>query len=661
MNKRIGAFSAMFFLLLALTFGAPALAAQISCEKWNTWPFFERAGAADVSRCLKAGADVNARARDGWTPLHRAARFSKTPEIVAALLKAGADVNASARSGWTPLHMAAQFSDAPGIVTALVDAGAGVNARSRDGWTPLHVAAGQSKTPRIVAALVGAGARLKARNKRGWTPLHVAAGQNKTPEIAEVLVWGGADVNARDEIGWTPLHTAAQSNRTLGVVEVLLRAGVNVNARNTDEVTPLHMAAGQKKSSGIVAALLEAGADVNAPARDGWTPLHWAAQFSETSEIVATLLEAGADADARAGVLAEAENGVTPLHAAAQFNETPGVVEALLAAGANPAATTPTGKTPWDYARENAALAGMDVYWRLNEERFVSARAGGGDVSGDARSRLAAAQRALTQLGYNPGAADGVFGPRTGAAIRAFEERSELPVTGRFSEELARALLSAVLVARLSPVSSRALERKFVGSGFRVSSAGHVLTNAHVVQDCAELRVPPLGRVRLLAREDSSGLALLRGPEGTFARFRQGRGIRPGARVLVVGYPVQNLFASEAIVRTGGVRALADPGDDRRLIQITAPVQPGSSGGPVLDAAGNLVGVVVSRSNVQGMAQATDSFPQNVNFAVAARAARAFLDAEGVDYETTSSTDERKSSDVAAMGRRFTLPIECWK
>ena len=55
----------------------------------------------------------------------------------------------------------------------------------------------------------------------------------------------------------------------------------------------------------------------------------------------------------------------------------------------------------------------------------------------------------------------------------------------------------------------------------------------------------------------------------------------------------------------GNVSALAGPGDDRRLIQITAPVQPGNSGGPVLDSAGNAVGVAVAKLDAAAMARAT--------------------------------------------------------
>ncbi len=80
---------------------APATAA-VSCEKWNTRAFFKRASAADVSRCLQAGANINARDEDGLTPLHGAAILSKNPAVVDALLKAGANVNARDRAGKMP-------------------------------------------------------------------------------------------------------------------------------------------------------------------------------------------------------------------------------------------------------------------------------------------------------------------------------------------------------------------------------------------------------------------------------------------------------------------------------------------------------------------------------------------------------------------------------
>ena len=97
------------------------------------------------------------------------------------------------------------------------------------------------------------------------------------------------------------------------------------------------------------------------------------------------------------------------------------------------------------------------------------------------------------------------------------------------------------------------------------------------------------------------------------------------------------------------------------MIQISAPVQKGNSGGPVLDSAGNVVGVVVSKLDALRIARATGDIPQNVNFAVSAGTARAFLDSEGVAYATAPSDKPRAPEDVAAAARKFTVLVECWK
>ena len=277
---------------------------------------------------------------------------------------------------------------------------------------------------------------------------------------------------------------------------------------------------------------------------------------------------------------------------------------------------------------------------------------------GDVRDRIVEVQHTLARLGYAPGPADGVLNPETRRAIRAFQAAAGLRADGQLSERLESALLSAL---RTATPARRPLEPVSTGSGFRVTAEGHILTNAHVVRRCAEVRVPPAGAVAVAARDEASDLALLDGPAGgAVAAFRQGRGIRPGAGVIVVGFPLRGALASGAQVAVGNVSALAGPGDDRRLIQITAPVQPGNSGGPVLDSSGNAVGVVVSKLDAIAMARATGDIPQNVNFAVSAGAARAFLDSEGVAYETAPSDEVRAPDDVAAAARAFAVLIECW-
>ena len=80
----------------------------------------------------------------------------------------------------------------------------------------------------------------------------------------------------------------------------------------------------------------------------------------------------------------------------------------------------------------------------------------------------------------------------------------------------------------------------------------------------------------------------------------------------------------------------------------------------MLDAAGNVVGVVVAKLDAIQVARSTGDIPQNVNFAVSAGATRAFFDAEGVPYETAPSDEEIGAADVAAVARKLTVLFECW-
>ncbi len=302
--------------------------------------------------------------------------------------------------------------------------------------------------------------------------------------------------------------------------------------------------------------------------------------------------------------------------------------------------------------------------------KYQSAQPDAEDTS-DKRRRVARIQRRLASLGYDPGPVDGVLGRRTRAAIRKLQDREGLPVTGTISDDLEAALGSASRAVATAPSpASRPLAKASTGSGFYVSNQGHVLTNEHVVDECVEVRIAPSLVATVVARDQASDLALLRGRTGrvwgrtgrarAIAAFRQGRGIRPGDDIVVIGYPLPGLLASDAHVTTGTVSALAGPGDDRRFIQITAPVQPGNSGGPVLDTTGNIVGVVMAKLNAIKIARATGDIPQNVNFAIGAGTARAFLDAQSVPYEVAPSTDELKTADVFAEARRFTVLVECW-
>jgi S1-C subfamily serine protease len=203
------------------------------------------------------------------------------------------------------------------------------------------------------------------------------------------------------------------------------------------------------------------------------------------------------------------------------------------------------------------------------------------------------------------------------------------------------------------------------GSGFFISAQGHMLTNAHVIDGCRTIQVNMDGaraNATVVRKDETNDLALLRvevRQAPAFARFRGGPAIRPGDDVVVSGFPLPTVLQNGLNITTGNVSAMAGLGGNTALMQITAPVQPGNSGGPLLDMAGNVVGVIVSKLDAQRIARVTGDIPQNVNFAVQGAIARIFVEAGGQRVEEAPSARDLRAADVGEQSRNFTFQIEC--
>lgn len=141
------------------------------------------------------------------------------------------------------------------------------------------------------------------------------------------------------------------------------------------------------------------------------------------------------------------------------------------------------------------------------------------------------------------------------------------------------------------------------GTGFVVSANGHVVTNHHVIDGCVgDIKGNLTGEaamvLRVVSSDANNDLALLQAPSTTtfkdFARIRD-RSIRSGDSVIVIGFPFHGLLTSDFTVTTGIVSSLSGMRNDSRFLQISAPVQPGNSGGPLFDTTGQIVGVVTAK------------------------------------------------------------------
>jgi uncharacterized protein len=203
------------------------------------------------------------------------------------------------------------------------------------------------------------------------------------------------------------------------------------------------------------------------------------------------------------------------------------------------------------------------------------------------------------------------------------------------------------------------------GTAFYVARDGALITNNHVVAECSTMRISD-GHdgipVKVIATDPQRDLALLQAPSrvDAVALFRSDKS-KLGENVVVVGFPLSGLLSSQPIVTSGIISALAGMRDDQHEMQISAPIQPGNSGGPLFDSTGRIAGVVVATLDTVRLARVIGVVPENVNFAIKGDEARQFLTAHGVKVATADSGKELSTAVIAEQAVKMTVRLECWK
>src|SRR5271166_1607505 len=217
------------------------------------------------------------------------------------------------------------------------------------------------------------------------------------------------------------------------------------------------------------------------------------------------------------------------------------------------------------------------------------------------------------------------------------------------------ALCGLCVAASLDAVHGQSLSVSSSGSGFFVAGDGKVLTNNHVIDECSAIKIERPGfeaiNAFVAARDKSNDLALLRASikPATVPGFRSY--IRLGESVSVFGFPVPPVLASSGNFTVGTVTALAGPHDDSSLLQISAPVQPGNSGGPLIDKYGNIAGVIVGKIDAL----------QNVNFAIKSSIATNFLSSNRVTPNEGAISHELPTEEIADLANAFSVRVLCYQ
>jgi len=209
--------------------------------------------------------------------------------------------------------------------------------------------------------------------------------------------------------------------------------------------------------------------------------------------------------------------------------------------------------------------------------------------------------------------------------------------------------------------------RASTGTGF-VVARDRVLTNHHVIDGCNAITIrtangrtlPATMPARVDVQRDLALLAVPNDP-GPILPFRANP-VRRGESVVTYGFPLAGLLAAGPTLTTGEVSALAGLANNEQHFQISAPVQQGNSGGPLLDRQGHVMGVIVSKLNAQRIAQRTGDIPQNVNFAVKGTEALGFLRRAGVEPTLRESAPtELSAAEVGERAHASTVFIRCEK
>ncbi|WP_242076350.1 trypsin-like peptidase domain-containing protein [Brevundimonas diminuta] len=192
------------------------------------------------------------------------------------------------------------------------------------------------------------------------------------------------------------------------------------------------------------------------------------------------------------------------------------------------------------------------------------------------------------------------------------------------------------------------------GSAFAIGPR-LLLTNHHVIESASHISVAGVaggGRADLLLADPVNDIALLRihHDAAAFARFRSSGDVDLGEDIIVAGFPLQGLLGTGPQVSGGNVSALTGIANNSGVLQFTAPIGSGSSGGPILDASGAVVGLVkaVLRNDLEHAPIA-----QNINFGVKAGLLRSFLHAGGASPSMTAEHLTRSRAEVAKDARAY--------
>jgi S1-C subfamily serine protease len=164
------------------------------------------------------------------------------------------------------------------------------------------------------------------------------------------------------------------------------------------------------------------------------------------------------------------------------------------------------------------------------------------------------------------------------------------------------------------------------GTGFLFSSSDYVITSYHVVHGSKSISVRLTNGERIDAtiaiKDTNNDIAILKLSKPPTSRqniitLGDSTSVKTGDRVFTYGFPLVDLLGhQEPRYSEGFINSLSGMSNDPRLFQVSIPIQPGNSGGPVFNEKGELIGIATSSIDTEQTKKVFGAIPQNVNFAI---------------------------------------------
>jgi S1-C subfamily serine protease len=213
------------------------------------------------------------------------------------------------------------------------------------------------------------------------------------------------------------------------------------------------------------------------------------------------------------------------------------------------------------------------------------------------------------------------------------------------------------------PTKSTKVYNASSGTGFAVTKSGYVITNNHVIRGCMKVKIHQKGKsipATVVSRDKLNDLALLKGdfkPSKVFRLSRKAPELMED--IFVVGYPFGTKVSSSVKVTKGIVSSLTGIGNNFSNIQIDAAIQPGNSGGPIVNEMGNVIGVAVAKLSFKHVLKRFGTIPENTNFGIKTNVVMNLLQGNGVSVEGPNR-GKMKKSDLGKIVSDATYYLSCW-